>query len=500
MQRRKILINAVMSIAQIIAVSAILFFLYRFLLTTLGIEQVGIWSLVIATASITQIASLGLSGSVVKFVAGYAARDDREKVSAVIQTAAISISASAALVLTIIYPVSRWLLGMVIPGESLHLALAVLPYSLLSLWLMMISSVLQAGLDGYQRIDIRSLLITGGAVLNLLLCFIMAPRYGLKGVAYATVLQNLAVLLGSWLLLKRHLGVLPVIPRKWNKGIFREIIRYGFNFQIISAANMLNDPITKFLLSRFGGLHMVGFYEMASKLIQQVRAVIGTANQVLVPAIAELQEKEPEKIRPVYLTSYQLFFYLSLPAYSILIVGAPVISKLWLGAHEDFFIITLTWVSIGWAFNTLAIPAYFANLGTGKLFWNVAANITIGILNICLGIILGALYNGPGVISAWVLALALGSSLIYIPYHVKNNIPLADLLPEASRPIVITCTAGILVAHIFSLKEWNYCPLTVNGIFTFLFGAIIFILLWIHPMRKRMAGWLVSDLLGKNTR
>ena len=500
MQRRQILINAAMSIAQIIAISAMLFILYKFLLNTIGIEQVGIWSLVIATASITQIANFGLSGSVVKFVAGYAARDDKEKVSAVIQTAAISISASAALVLTIIYPVSRWLLGLVIPGESLNLALAVLPYSLLSLWLMMINSVLLAGLDGYQRIDIRSLLLTGGATLNLLLCFIMVPRYGLKGVAYAIVVQNFTVLLGSWLLLKRHLRFLPVIPWKWNKGIFREIIRYGFNFQIISATNMLNDSITKFLLSKFGGLHMVGFYEMASKMIQQFRALIGSAIQVLVPAIADLQEKNPEKISTIYLTSYQLIFYLSLPVYSILIVGAPIISEIWLGTYEDFFIITLIWVSIGWAFNTLAIPAYFTNLGTGELFWNVVANITIGILNAGFGVILGLLYNGMGVIIAWGLSMVLGSSMIYLSYHIKNNIPFADLFPEASRLLVITCTAGILLTHLLSQKTGPYGPLIANIVFTSLFGVIIFTVLWNHPMRKRMVGWVNSDLLGRNNK
>ncbi len=64
MQKRQILINALMSIVQIIIISVVLFILYKFLLKTIGVEQLGIWSLVLATTSVSQIANFGLSGSV----------------------------------------------------------------------------------------------------------------------------------------------------------------------------------------------------------------------------------------------------------------------------------------------------------------------------------------------------------------------------------------------------------------------------------------------------
>ncbi|MGC8744981.1 MAG: polysaccharide biosynthesis C-terminal domain-containing protein, partial [Verrucomicrobiia bacterium] len=59
---------------QIISVGIALFFLYRFLLKTIGVEQFGIWSLVLSTTSIIGAANLGISGSIVKFVAKYIAR------------------------------------------------------------------------------------------------------------------------------------------------------------------------------------------------------------------------------------------------------------------------------------------------------------------------------------------------------------------------------------------------------------------------------------------
>ncbi len=198
-------------------------------------------------------------------------------------------------------------------NDSLPLALDILPYALFSIWLMMIVSVFQSALDGFQRIDLRSIILTCSSILNLILCIILAPSYGLMGVAYARVAQMSVTLITSWIVLKRYIK-LPILPCKWNKQLFREILSYGLKYQTISIATMFYDPVTKGLLSKFGSLSMVGYYEMASRMVQQFRALVVSANQVLFPAIADLKEIDPEKIASVYRTSYQLIFYLSVAA------------------------------------------------------------------------------------------------------------------------------------------------------------------------------------------
>jgi O-antigen/teichoic acid export membrane protein len=498
LQKRKILINAIMSVVQIVVISVVLFILYKFLLNIIGVEQLGIWSLVLATTSVTQIANFGLSGSVVKFVAKYIARGENENVSGVIQTAALSVAAFVGLVLLIGYPIAKWVLGLIIPGESLPLALCILPYAFLALWIMVITSIFQAGLDGYQRIDLRSLLLMGGAVLHLFLCFGLAPTYGLLGLAYARVVLNITILLISWLLLKKHLSILPVLPYRWDRGIFKEIIRYGINFQIISVTTMFYDPITKALLSKFGGLSMVGYYEMASRMIQQFRALIVSADQVLVPAIADLKEIIPERIRSVYLTSYQLLFYLALPLYSLIIVCTPIISELWIGHYERVFVFFATLLAISWFLNTLNAPAYFANLGIGELRWNVISHVVIALLNAGLGFLLGLFYGGIGVVVAWVFSLALGSSIIYLSYHIIQKIPLIELLPKASRIIIVACLIGILSTHIIQQKlNHSFNTIGLSSLVLATFSIIIIIPFWLHPMRKRLMGWIINELLNR---
>lgn len=487
-----------MSVIQIVLVSGVLFFLYRFLLKTIGVEQLGIWSLVLATTSVTQVANLGLSGSVVKFVAKYVARGDYDNVAGVIQTASISLAVIIGFVLLLGFPLIKWILTLVVPQNSIELAIMILPYSLFSLWLTAITGVFQSGLDGFQRIYIRNILMISGSIFFAALCFIFAPEKGLIGLAYAQVINNSLILILSWILIKKFLPVLPIIPYQWNRRLFKEIIGYGINFQIISITAMFYDPITKALLSKFGGLSMVGYYEMANRMVQQFRALIVSANRVLVPSIADLQEKSPEKIRSVYLTNYNLLFYLALPLYTMIIISTPLISELWIRHYERIFVIFGILLSAGNFLNTLAGPSYFANLGTGLLRWNVISHITIAILNAGLGAIFGIIFNGFGVVVAWVIALSLGSAVIYVAYHINNEIPLRELFPEDSRAMAGLCVLIVLVSFVIQPRityNANAITLHIALITTVLF--LMLIMLYFHPMRKRMIGWILNDLISR---
>ncbi len=500
MQKRRVFINAIMSVVQVVLVSGILFFLYKYLLKTIGVKQLGIWSLVLATTSVTQVANFGLSGSVVKFVAKYVARREDRNVSGVIQTAAISIGALIGLVLLAGYPAIRWVLGLVVSKGSFEYAAKILPFALFSLWLTTITGVFQSGLDGFQKIYVRNFLMIGGAACYALLCFVLAPNHGLIGLAYAQIINNSLILIFSWILIKKFLPVLPVIPYQWNRNLFKEIISYGINFQAISIAQMFYDPITKALLSKFGDLSMVGYYEMANRMVLQFRALIVSANQVVVPAVANLQERTPERINDIYLKSYQLLFYLALPLYSLLIICMPIISELWIGHYENVFVVFGTLLSIGWLLNTLAGPAYFTNLGIGELRWNVIGHMAIALLNTGLGFLLGVFYAGFGIVVAWVVSLSLGSSVIYISYHLRHRISLSELLPKENKVIIVMCLIGILstlmILHNF---DHTFNKIALNIIALLVFLIIVSVPIWLHPMRKRIMGWITNELLNRET-
>lgn len=498
MQKRKIVINAVMSVLQIFVNMAVLFFLYRFLINIIGVEKLGIWSIVLGTVSISRLGDLGFSGSVVKFVAKYVAHDEKILVSGIVQTAVISIGLFIGILLVIMYFIAQWGLAFIIPQNGLEIAISILPYAFFSFWISTIAGVFQSGLDGYQRIDIRAMISTGSTVLNLVICLILAPRYGLLGLAYSQVIQSLVVAFFSWLFLRRYLPILPLFLYHWNRKLFREMLGYGVNFQIISIAGMLCDPITKGLLSKFGGLAQVGYYEMGSRMITQFRAIIISANQTLVPAIATLQETNKAYIRNVYLASYRLLFFILLPSFALIISLIPVISLILIGHYESLFVVFSVILAIAFLLNTLNVPSYTANLGIGKLRWNTISIVSIGILNAGLGVILGYFFSGLGVVIAWSIAIAVGGLIVIIPYHLEHGIPFNKLFPQEGIIGLLLNAIGIFISTLFYHNFKNSMnPIILGCVILLFFSIILTIQFYFYSDRKRIIGFVRRELINK---
>jgi O-antigen/teichoic acid export membrane protein len=491
MNSKPLIRNALMAVAQVIVSGGVLFLLYRLLLRTIGTELLGVWTIVLATASVSKISEMGFTGSAVKYTAKYMAHGEREKAAEVIQTTVLAISIVLACMLALGYPLIEWLLEKVIPANNWADALAILPYAMASTWVATVAGVYSSGLDGCQRIDMRvqlsmaaSLFILGGA-------WLFVPEYGLVGLAWVQIGQGILMLFGGWILLRRELPSLSLLWPKWNYSLFREMFRYGFNFQVITIFALLVDPITKALMTKFGGLTSTAYFEMANRMVTQFRALLVSANQVMVPQIAKLHENAPEEIRTVYHDSYRAVFFLSLPLYASVIAVAPLVSELWIGHYEQSFIFYVFLIAQAYWINTLVGPAYFVNLGTGLLRWNTWAIVVMALLNIVLGYLLGVAIGGMGVAWGYALAITLGSSQIVLGYHRDYGISLAALFPRESRLLFFACCIGLLACwQAFKLSATFASPLLQALLSLTTSIAVIVPACWVHPLRKKISSRL----------
>ncbi|HKS66502.1 MAG TPA: lipopolysaccharide biosynthesis protein [Candidatus Acidoferrales bacterium] len=493
MKRRRILLNALTTSFQIACNAVILFFLYRFLVRSIGLDGLGIWSLVLATTSVVTLANQGFSTSIVKFVAKYAAREAATDVSALVQTAEIALAAGTATVLILLYPAAKWALAVILPSADLAAGHAVLPYAVASLWVNATGCVLQAGLAGHELITECNYVEVGGALLYLLLAFAWVPTYGLLGLGYAQVAQAIVCFVALWIFLNHRITRLPIIPRAWNQELFREMARYGAHFQLITATQAVREPVTKALLTKFGGPGMTGLYDMAARWVVTWRELIAQANQVLVPTVSSLQERAPAAIADVYDKSYRLIFFLAVPAFAFLFIVSPIVSVVWLGSYEPMFVGFVALLAVAWLVNVLSNPAYVVDLGTGALRWVSIGCLLTAVFNAGAGFVCGKLYGGAAVVVASVASLAGGYAVITIAYHLENRVSLRSLIPPASAGILISSAAAVLIFFPFfgagpanSLLSAH----VVLGLAAVLLTIIV--PMWIHPIRRRVWNWVVS--------
>lgn len=494
MKHRQIFLNAITTLLQVVGNAAILFFLYRFLIRALGMERLGIWSLVLATTSVVTLANQGFSTSIVKFVAKYAALEKPQDVGILIETALISIGAALGLVLLALYPAAKWALHLLLPAATVAEAYAILPFAIAALWINVTGSVLQAGLAGHELITECNYLDLATSALYLALAFWLVPRGGLVGLAYAQIAQSAAYFLVTWLLLRRRLPSLSFIPTHWSRRLFREAVGYGAEFQLITAAQALREPVTKALLTKFGGLAMTGMYDIAARYVVTLREFLVQANQVLVPTVSSLQEREPESLPIIYRQSYRLIFFLAVPAFALLVVFSPAVSRIWIGHYEPVFVLFVALLAAGWLINVLCNPAYVIDLGTGMLRSVTMGCVLTAFLNAGLGFAVGKLFGPAAVVAASTLSLITGYVIVLADYHISSCVPFRQLLPPESAGILLSSLLGVVIFFpILRASEAQsvfYVRTAVACVAALITMAVV--PMWIHPMRKHLLKWVFS--------
>ncbi len=458
--------NVALSLFQTLFSIFALFFSYRFIVEQLGVEQLGLWALFISIVSLSRIAELGLSGSIVKYVSSSLANNDIEKVCSIIETVTLSVAVLVSALAVVSFSPTLWLVTDILDGKVTQNTENILAFAFVSTCLASMAGVNKGALDGCQRYDLSTIAVITSTVIFITSIITLVPRYGINGLAYSYILQGASLLVMTRLLLKRAVKNLPLIPYKFSYSTFKEIRSYGLKFQLISICTLFLDPLTKGMIGKFGDIGMVGYFELANKFITQMRSLLVAMNQVLIPKVSENKAKGLLNISHIYKKNYQLLSFTTVYFFTALLCIVPIIEILWLKEKSAIFELFSLVIAGAYFINTLTIPAYMINAGTGDLRNNVISHVLMSLTNLVMGYILGSYFGGKGAVFSAGIALVAGSIPTILPFHRRNKIPLTVLMPK-------TLILGLVFGSIGIMISWylNY-NLLINNI-TFYLTDII---------------------------
>ncbi|MCJ8152377.1 oligosaccharide flippase family protein [Chryseobacterium sp. SSA4.19] len=441
---KKLTINALSAVLQVVFTALLYFFLYKYLLAKIGVEQLGVWSLILSFSSIANLANLGLTSGLVKFVAEYLLEKDKTKLGKLIFTSTLSMSLLFGVLSLIILSFAQFFLGYVVEKKFLNIALEILPYSLGSLCINAVGGVFTSVLEGHQKNYIRNFIYIVSGIIMFGGTVLLTPIYQLKGVAIAQLIQSIFIFVTALLFTVKINQDNKIRYWKWSSESFKELFNYGYKFQLVSISQLLYEPATKLLLSRYGGLALLGHYEMATKAVNQFRALLTNANQVVIPVIAEKsKEGSSSFLQSFYVRMNRILLLITLPLSTVLILATPFISLIWLGSFNDDFMFSM-FILIAMTFvNVMCGPSYFSALGEGRLNVLVIVHISMAIVNIILGLILGKLFGGHGIIIAWGIALSGGSLALILNYNKAINIRFSQMFRKQDLSLFIISAAII---------------------------------------------------------
>jgi hypothetical protein len=167
----------------------------------------------------------------------------------------------------------------------------------------------------------------------------------------------------------------------------------------------------------------------------------------------------------------------------------PYVSRIWIGRYEQLFV-TMAWLLLGgWFLNTLANPAYFSNLGIGRLRGNVVGLLITGVLNVILGIALGVMFGATGVVLGFVVALLVGSLSIAWAYHREHGIRTRALLQRETGRVALASLlgCGTMLGLYYGLPTVRLWPRI--GLACASYAALMAGPAWMHPVRRLLGDW-----------
>ena len=475
--------NKFANIVQIIITSIVTFLSFRILLSSITISYFGTVTMVLTLANLERILELGIGTSLIKNTAEKNTLDQKIYLSELIESAMIS---TFLLLLTgslfIFGLAPNYLKWFVDPSQHGDI-LKFLPYGLLTAGLSIMSTLTAGVLDGLQLMVARAKIAIVSNLLSLILVYILIPRFGIIGYFVAQMAQWFFYLSITFLLVRRYFPLIPLIPHKLRLPIIRPLYSYGSHIQYAHTTSLIIDIATKSLLSKYSSLALVGLFDLAQRIMLQIRNILLAANQAMIPRLIELSIKNIYLFDVFFQSQVKNNFKHSLILFTILSIWAVPISFFFLSALDMNFIIMYHLLLVTWTVNMCSLPYYFLNQAldyqsNNTKAFTLAFGLTLlfafplraqGYLVTCLSLLIGQM-----------------SLSLYIMFTNKlkgNSRFVFGLIRATLKPYILSSLVLCFISFYVSTSSFYRISLLTSMITSCIFSIVY--LLFIYSLRKK---------------
>jgi O-antigen/teichoic acid export membrane protein len=371
--------NALFSTAQSFVALACLFTIYRLLVQELGLERLGVWSLLLAASALVRIGDVSGAAALARFVAAAAHADHAGSPRDYVHTVLLTCIAMNCVFAAAIYFSAPLALPLVVGPEHLAEARSLLPFVIAIMLLGAFGAGVTSAIDGAQRADQRALVMMGANLVYLVAAWFCIPRLGMIGFALAQMLQLVVVIVVGWIVLRGHVAGLGWFPSRWSRAVFAQTGAYALKLNAMGIMMMLFDPLTKLGFNHAGGPILVAYYELATRLVTQIRGLVVAGATPLTPAFARFRTPRDPAFGALLEKATRISALAAVATAFLSLTGAPLMSLVILGKIDPELLRMNTALTLGWSINLLCLGFYMAAQGIGLLRWNLASHAVQGL-------------------------------------------------------------------------------------------------------------------------
>jgi O-antigen/teichoic acid export membrane protein len=389
------------------------------LLNRIGKEGYGVWTLVGQVIAYLSIMDLGVSSSVGRFVAKYSARDDRERVSAIV---------SSSLFLFLVFGAAILLIAALIsPYFSVFFALGT-EYSGLGGRLVFLTGLglavslpLRIGrgmLEGSHRFDTMYLARGLEPVVKLLLVVIIFGLAGSRNLLLLAVIAIVAMTLPDLVMCRMARRRRPYVSlrlRYVTRGTLREIWSLSLSALLVTVASLFLHQGQILAVGKIAGVSEVILFALPCVLLRYGSMVVSYVVAAFKPLASHVHSRgDQDALRELNIMGvrYSVMICLFVGVMSILF-GRPVF-QVWLSSgglsERDFVTLAnvLTILALGFLVGIPQEVTAKMLAGTGRHWFSATALVITSLTGFLLGVILARQT------SLGIYGVALGWSFTYL--------------------------------------------------------------------------------------
>ena len=277
----------------------------------------------------SQIGSLGIPQTVMKFVAGSAAKGNKEELIEYISSALTILIFSSIVILFILLFISGNL------GNILRVPLTIknnMPFFIILAGMIVVMSfiaqTINSILSGIGRMDIANINDIIGKIIGSIVSVIFIYNgYGIFGLLIGSITEFLIILIIASTLSILILGFVPYNIKLIKRNKIRETILFGGTLAVGSLLAMFLEPFNRFVLGQYVGLSTATVYDVASRVVVQTRGILEAAFRSFVPQSSTYYNMGyVGKLKNMSKLSVRLICFLGVPILLTLIIWAPSLS------------------------------------------------------------------------------------------------------------------------------------------------------------------------------
>lgn len=465
---QKLAKNTVFLYIRMIVVMLITFFTTRILLSTLGIEDFGIYNVVCGFVTMFSFLNTSMANGVQRFYSFAIGKNDPKSISKIFTLAAIIQLIIAIIIIVIVETVGIWYLynKMNISANRVFAAFWVFQNALLSLFFVILTVPYNGAVMAYEKMNFYAIVSIIDAILKLVVVFIL-PYCGIdKLICYGLLISVISILdfLFNFFYCKRHFPQIKFV-RHIDRDLLPSMISFsGWNI-FGSLAHMGKIQGVNLVLNAFWGTVVNTAFGISAQISNAVSSLTAGFVTALRPQmIKSFAAGDLDYTMKLLYSASKLTFFL------VLIIAVPIFEEIssildfWLGVgkYPEMTIVFCKLTILTVLFDSFATPLSIIVHASGKMrtFQIVCSLVIISVVP--LSYIVAKLWNDAAIVISIGLFTTILAQLVRL-LLIKNIIKFSILsycvkvFIPTTIVFLLSCIVALLVNRISieNLEFWG---------------------------------------------